>query len=69
MQSKLINLLVYIVDRSKEASTWSGIAFLVGASTSHFALLMSPGECALIGGLASGILKILLPDAGAQKND
>lgn len=63
---KLNSLLIYLCARAAEPSTWQGIAFFAGAAGSHYAAL-DPGYCALVGGILSGALKILLPDSQPNK--
>lgn len=62
MKEKLESLLMYLAARAKEPQTWQGVAFFLGAGASHYAFLMNPGECALIGSIVSGMLKVILPD-------
>lgn len=64
--SRLEKLLGYLADRLSERSTWEAIAFFVTASTGH-SYNLEPGECAILGGLASGLIKAVLPDATPPK--
>lgn len=63
MSLKLKIILLYLAARSREVSTWQGIAILTGASVSHYGFLMDTGACALIGTIIYAIFKIIWPDA------
>jgi hypothetical protein len=62
MKSKIDAMLIYLAARAAVPGTWQGIAFLLTLAGSHYAQL-DWGQCAAIGATASGVLKILLPDA------
>lgn len=59
---KLEQLLGFIADRLAERSTYEGLVFIFTVCGSHYQNL-DWGQCATLGATASGIIKIIFPDA------
>jgi hypothetical protein len=66
METKIETLLVYLGARMSEPETWRGFAVIGSLIGGQYATL-NWGECAALGAIVSGVMKIIFPTIVVSK--
>ena len=66
METKIEDILMYVSARAAEPETWRGVAVIASLLGGQYATL-NWGECAALGAMVSGVMKIIFPTIALTK--